>query len=318
MGVNVRETQDVNFFPGFEAGTDVIAVMSMAVIRTNDYYQTLLRQVQRQDNQPVPISVLAFCQSRNGVDFERSGKIALQPQQFEGSEDRLAVEDPTIVELDGVKYVFHTAVKPKDGGQGVIAATRVVSGAELTDLNSKRQIVLDPREIGKALGRTIDMVKEPEFFRMKDGSWRTFYEFADGHTSRIGMAWSENLTGPYKDHQLLMDTRGEGWDCQHVSPGPIMMTSRGDVLMLYNGQGPKSAENQTPQWAIGTAIIDAATGGVVEGSRSDKPIIVPPDEIGPGSQLIAFANSIIPTEQKLYYTVADKRSRMARLALDNI
>jgi len=269
-------------------------------------------------NSQYHLSVLAFCQSQNGVDFERSGTIALKPQQFEGSEDKLAVENPTIVELDGVKYVFHTAVKLKEGGGGVIAATRVISGKELTGLNSNRQMVLDPKEIGKTMGRNIDMVKEPEFIRLKDDSWRVFYEFADGQTSRIGMAWSPNLIGPYQEHRLLIDVRSEGWDCQHVSPGPILMTSRGDILMLYNGRGPKSVDDQTPQWAIGTVIIDAVQGGIFEGSRCNKPIIVPPEEIGPGNQLIAFANSVVPEEQRLYYTVADTRSRVARLALDNI
>ena len=53
MNVNVRETHDVNFFPKFEASDEVIAAMSMAVIKTEGYYDALLRQVQRQGEQSI-------------------------------------------------------------------------------------------------------------------------------------------------------------------------------------------------------------------------------------------------------------------------
>lgn len=318
MSVSLIETHDVTFSPDFKANPEIIAAMSMAVIKTEDYYQTLYRQVQKKDNQPIPESVLAFASSRNGVDFTRSGVISLQPSKEKNSEDVLAVEDPTIVELDGKKYVFCTAVKPKEGTNGVLAAIEVVSGIDLKNIEDKKQIIIRPDEVGKELGRKVDMVKEPEFIRLKDNTWVVLYEFADGQTSRIGMARSVNLTGPYRNHQLLMDTRNQGWDCQHISPGPIMITSRGDIIMLYNGRGPKNMNDQTPMWSIGSVIIDADKGSIIEGTRSEKPIIVPPEEIGPNNQLIAFSNSIIASEQRLYYTVADKRSRVAKLDFNNI
>jgi predicted GH43/DUF377 family glycosyl hydrolase len=318
MSVDVIETHDINFSPDFKANPEIIAAMSMAVIKTEDYYQTLYRQVQKKDNQPIPESVLAFASSQNGVDFIRSGVISLQPSKEKNSDDILAVEDPTIIELDGKKYVFCTAVKPKEGAEGVIAAIEVVSGIDLKNIEDKKRIIIRPDEVGKELGRKVDMVKEPEFIRLKDNTWVVLYEFADGQTSRIGMARSVNLTGPYRNHQLLMDTRSEGWDCQHISPGPIMITSRGDLLMLYNGRGPKNMNNQTPMWAIGSVIVDTNKGSIIEGTRSEKPIIVPPEEIGPNNQLIAFSNSIVASEQRLYYTVADKRSRVAKLDFNNI
>jgi len=318
MEINIKESHDVKFFPKLETNRDIIATMSMAVIKVENYYQTLYRQVQKTTNQSIPTSVLAFAQSKNGTDFDQSGTVVLKPQQFKGSEDQLAVEDPTIVQLDGVKYIFHTAVKSKENNQGIIAATRVVSGSNLENLDSNRQMILDPKEIGKTMGRNIDMVKEPEFIRLKNGRWIVFYEFADGKKSRIGTAWSQYLTGPYQDHRLIMDTREGNWDSQHLSPGPIVTTSQGDLIMFYNGRGPKNNNNQTPQWSIGSVIINPNIGNIIENSRCNRPIITPPPEIGPDNQLIAFANSIVSEEQKLYYTVADTRSRVAHLALENL
>lgn len=318
MSISLIETHDVNFSPDFKANPEIIAAMSMAVVKTEDYYQTLYRQVQKKDNQPIPESVLAFASSQNGVDFTRSGTISLQPSREKNSEDILAVEDPTIVELDGKKYIFCTAVKPKEGNEGVLTAIEVVSGIDLQNIDDNKQIVIRPSDVEKEMNRNVDMVKEPEFIRLHDNTWIILYEFADGQKSRIGIAQSTNLIGPYRNHRLLMDTRDQGWDCQHISPGPIMKTSGGDIIMLYNGRGPKNINDQTPMWSIGSVIIDPNKGSLVEGTRSEKPIIVPPEEIGPNNQLIAFSNSIISKEQILYYTVADKRSKVAKLFFNNI
>jgi len=128
------------------------------------------------------------------------------------------------------------------------------------------------------------------------------------------------LTGPYRNNRPLMEVRPNAWDSQHLSPGPLLFTSKGDILMFYNGRGPKSSEDQTPSWSIGHVIIDASTGVVSD--RAESPIIRPSDEIGPENQLISFANSITSTEgtknNRLYYTVADTRSAVASIFINGI
>jgi predicted GH43/DUF377 family glycosyl hydrolase len=124
------------------------------------------------------------------------------------------------------------------------------------------------------------------------------------------------LTGDYQNHRVLINPREEKWDSQHVSPGPIIKTSGGDLLMFYNSRGPKNKDDNTPTWAIGSVIIDVSSGRLLE--RSEQPIIRPPEEIGPDGQLIAFANSVLEKKQWLYYTAADKRMIVASYAVNNL
>jgi len=321
MEIGVKDTKDIKFIP--EIGAQDLrerSAMSMAVIKeagalVSDYYKALYRHLyQPESKQPVLESVLAFASSDNGVDFRRSGVIPVKPSKTPESFDQLAVEDPTIVVVDGVYRVFHTAVKPS--GRGVTTAIQMVIGPSLENLGNKK-IILTPQDVRQELG-TVDMVKEPEFFKLKDGTWIMIYEFADRQKSRVAIAQSKDLEGPYRKHRILLDTREDMWDSQHVSAGPLFTTSFNDICILYNGRGPLSASDQIPTWSIGYAVLDAKTLGIKV--RSDSPFIRPPSEIGPGNQLIAFANSLIREGdrriQTLYYTIADKRSACARIVTD--
>src|SRR3972149_1141679 len=316
MEVGVKETQNVTFNPSIESDPEVVGAMSMAVLRIEDYYEALYRELHRPNvSEPVLYSALGFVTSPNGIDFERSGIVALSPDKRPDSWDRLAVEDPTVVVVQtekGNKYhVFHTAVRPVS--VGVETAIQLATGPSLDKIGD-RKLVLTPQDVKTELGK-VNMVKEPEFFMTKDGDWLMIYEFADNERSRIAMARStgKNVEGPYKGHRLLFDVREDKWDSQHVSPGPIFATSRGDIFIFYNGRGPRSPEDQTPTWAVGCAIIDPVRESIFQ--RSEKPLIIPPGEIGPDNQLIAFANSLVKEEggvtQNLYYTIADRRSAVA-------
>lgn len=308
MEISVEKTQNIKFNPEYDQKSETFGAISMAVVRVENYYQALLRELHRPKKDiPVATSVLAFVHSQNGVDFERSGVISVKPGD---SSDKLAVEDPTIVKLNGEYFVFHSAVNPKD--PGVEVAIQLVTGPNLKELGNKT-VILSPKELKTVFGN-VDMVKEPEFVFI-DGKWLMFYEYADGIKSRIAVAESNNLAGPYLNHRLLIDGE-KPWDSQHTSPGPIIITPNKDICMFYNGRGPKSELEQTPSWAIGYAIIDGKTGAVLK--RSDSPILRPPEEIGPGNQLIAFANSLVsgPYKQSLYYTIADRRSAVAYLSVN--
>lgn len=320
MEIGVDKTKRVVFSPAIEEDPEIMAAMSMAVVSMKDYYDALYRQVSRpRSGELIPESVLAFASSSNGVDFSRSGLIPLKPNREINSIDRLAVEDPTIVKLDSKYYVFHSAVSPKTSGEGVQVAIQVVEGESLEHLELNKKIVLTPQDVQDSLGVKVDMVKEPEFYFGKDGLWHMIYEHTGRGFSEIAIAESPQLTGPYRNNRSLLEVRPRAWDSQHLSPGPLLLTSQGDALMFYNGRGPKNPEDQTPSWSIGHAIINTKTGAIID--RSNTPIIRPPEEIGPGNQLISFANSIISEGSrinKLYYTVADTRSAVASIFINGL
>jgi predicted GH43/DUF377 family glycosyl hydrolase len=321
MEIGVDKTENVTFSPAIEKNPEIAAAMSMAVISMEGYYDALYRQVTKaKPGELIPESVIAFASSPNGVDFARSGVIPLKPTSEVNSIDRLAVEDPTIVKLDGKYYVFHSAVSPKVSGEGVQVAIQVVEGDSLGHLGTDKKILFTPKDVQDSLGEKVDMVKEPEFYFGKDGLWHIIYEHTGRGKSEIATAESPTLTGKYKNHRPLLETRENAWDSQHLSPGPLLCTSSGDILMFYNGCSPKSSLDKTPTWSIGHVIIDGKTGAI--SNRADSPIIRPPDEIGPGNQLISFANSITSTEgnktNRLYYTVADTRSAVASIFVNGI
>ncbi|MCX6704498.1 MAG: hypothetical protein NTZ07_03595 [Candidatus Woesebacteria bacterium] len=321
MEIGVGETERVVFSPAIEKNPEISAAMSMAVVSMKGYYDALYRQVSKaKPGELVPESVIAFASSPNGVDFARSGVVPLKPTQEVNSIDRIAVEDPAIVKLDGKYYVFHSAVSPKTVGEGVQVAIQVVEGDSLGHLGTDKKIVLTPKDVQDSLGEKVDMVKEPEFYFGKDGLWHMIYEHTGRGKSEIATAESPQLTGPYRNNRPLLETRENSWDSQHTSPGPLLFTSQGDILMFYNGRGPKSSEDETPSWSIGHVIIDGKTGAI--SNRAEAPIIRPPEEIGPGNQLISFANSITSTEgaknNRLYYTVADTRSAVASIFVNGI
>ena len=319
MEISVKETQNVRFNYDLKNNPEIIGTMSMAVKLIDQHYQGIYRELRQPSNKnnSVKYSVLGLASSENGVDYTRSKVTALSPTLVKKNRDKFAVEDPTIMFLDGEKYVFYSAVEPKKNGEGVLVSIGVVKGQTLESLNQNdRKIILTPENVGEKLNRKVDMVKEPEFIRTKDGKWLMIYEFGSDDVSRIGMAESNNLTGEYRNHRVLINPREGKWDSQHVSPGPIIRTSRGDLLMFYNGRGPKNLSDQTPTWAIGSVIIDLSSGGLLE--RSEQPIILPPEEIGPDGQLIAFANSVVEEKQILYYTAADKRMIVASYVANNL
>ena len=304
------------FSPAIEESPEIMAAMSMAVQLVDKYYESLYRQVSRpHKGQLIPESVIAFASSSNGVDFDRSGIVPIKPGVEKGSLDQLAVEDPTIVKDGQTYYVFHSAVSPKEKNEGVQVGIQVVTGDSLQRLGTKKQTVLTPKEVRNSLGKEVDMVKEPEFYYGKDQLWHMIFEHTGRGKSEIAIAESPQITGPYRNHRSLLEVRPGTWDSQHLSPGPLLFTSGGDILMFYNGRGPKNSEDNTPSWSIGYTIIDTKTGAIID--RSGTPIIRPPEEIGPGNQLISFANSITSKEgpriHRLYYTVADTRSAVASI-----
>ena len=110
MEIGVADTEPVVFSPSIEKeNPEISAAMSMAVVSMQGYYDALYRQVSKpKDGEVIPESVIAFVSSDNGVDFARSGVIPLKPTHEVNSIDRIAVEDPTIVQLDSKFYVFHS------------------------------------------------------------------------------------------------------------------------------------------------------------------------------------------------------------------
>jgi predicted GH43/DUF377 family glycosyl hydrolase len=204
-----------------------------------------------------------------------------------GSYDSGGCEDPTVAYVDGVYYVYYTGWNEHlKRGELLLA-----SGPSLECLE-KRGIALPskPTELNP---------KEAEIVHADDGSWRLFFEYANDDRSKIGIASSPRVDGPWTVQKPLFEAR-PGWEDWHLSTGPVICGGDALPVMFYNGA------TRAAQWRIGWVVFDEAFSRVV--ARCEHPIVLPGDRRFPEDTDIAFAASAVVRNGRvhLYYSIADR------------
>jgi beta-1,2-mannobiose phosphorylase / 1,2-beta-oligomannan phosphorylase len=143
--------------------------------------------------------------------------------------------------------------------------------------------------------------KEATIVRVADGTWRLFFEYAHENKSKIGLAKSNHVDGPWEVLPPLFEARPETWDSWHLSTGPILDANPEFPVMFYNGATEKA------QWRIGWVVFDSTYTRVV--ARSELPLIMPHLKRNADDTDIAFAASALENADSslwLYYSVADR------------
>lgn len=290
----------------------------MAVVPTPGVYAHTVygRAYTKESGLPVYRSRIFRAMGSDPFRFVMAAEPVVDPQRDLGE---LACEDPTLIHRKNVgaqkmtiPYLLYSAVYPKKGPDATGVEVGLVAFNTVT---LRRTVLLDPKEQAW-WERSLDMCKEAEVLpRPDDTSDLLFFEFSDGARSRVGIAGIDLFcrwqSGPLRVDRpgLWMDVRthSEGsdtWDSDHVSTGPIVTVAEDRHVMFYNGCADK-------RWSIGTVLFNSA-GRIL--SRSAKPLIQPPDEIGWADQRIAFASGARLQSDGLlllYYHVADRYVRCA-------
>ena len=262
-------------------------VLSPCVWREGGAWQLLVRAVPMRDEEPrLKMAEVWFGHSDDGLHFE----MAPAPVIFPGPDpsDRDGCEDPTVVARDGALHVWYTGWNQAEMTGRLLHA----SGADLSLLR-KRGIAIDS-------GAPFANPKEATVVEAPDGSWRLFFEYADGGASLIGDARSAGLDGPWASlRQSPLRPRPKSWDNWHLSPGPIIGEAGETRTIFYNGA------TRDAKWRIGWATLDPDLDRII--SRCDKPLIVP-DMVEGDATDIAFAASAIEEDGRiaLYYSLSDK------------
>jgi predicted GH43/DUF377 family glycosyl hydrolase len=259
--------------------------LSPFVWQTQRRYEIFIRAVPRSDNPAEKIARIYHGSSRDGLRFEMSDEPAISPGPEEHDID--GCEDPTLAIVDGTYYVYYTGWNERRKcGQLLLASGR---GPEHLE---KRGVAL-PSVSG------CENPKEATIVQAADGSWRLFFEFARDDASKIGVARSDGVAGPWEVCDLPFDSRTGTWDDWHLSTGPICENGASPV-MFYNGASRKA------EWRIGWVTFDADYKRVI--SRSIDPILAAPARRAPEDTDIAFAASAVDdgTSIRLYYSIADK------------
>lgn len=260
--------------------------LSPFVWRTAQQYDLLVRAVPHSDNPAEKIARVYHGSSNDGIHFRMDDEPAIAPGPDENDLD--GCEDPTLAVVDGTYYVYYTGWNERrKRGQLLLAA-----GPAIQHL-AKRGVAL-------ASASDCENPKEATIVQAADGTWRLFFEYARGGASKIGVAFSDSVSGPWRALNPPFDSRETYWDDWHLSTGPICNANGGTPVMFYNGASRKA------EWRIGWVAFDECYTRVIE--RCSDPILAPPAERGPQDTDIAFAASAVEdaASVRLYYSIADK------------
>ncbi|MBV8727508.1 MAG: hypothetical protein JO233_06960 [Candidatus Eremiobacteraeota bacterium] len=259
--------------------------------RGGDEFQILVRAVNRDDDPAKKIARIYHGRSDDGLMFQMDSDPDITPGP--DADDAHGCEDPTVAEVNGQLYVYYSGWNQ----DRKIGKLMMACGPNPCSLQKR----------GVAISSTPDHQnpKEATIAQRRDGTWVLFFEYARDDRSRIGLATSKDVAGPWQVGEDPIIARDSGWDSWHVSPGPLIAYN-GRPLIFYNGSAKKLA------WRIGWAILDDEFESVA--ARGEAPLITPPPPKGEDTD-IAFAASAVASDDEtwLYYSIADRQMKRAVL-----
>jgi predicted GH43/DUF377 family glycosyl hydrolase len=268
--------------------------MSPFVWRDGGLHWMMMRGVPNPLEDGKPTGIIWCGCSHDGVTFDMDEKPAIVP----GPEamDAGGVEDPTVEVTDEGLMVYYTGVEAGRQQGSLLVAT----GKDLDSLKKRAVMLKAPEGQGN--------IKEATLAQAEDGSWRMFYEYAADGASRIGLATSPKLGGPWTPIECPVTVRPESWDNWHLSTGPIVSLPGRKPVMFYNGA------THDARWRIGWVAFDPMFSKVVD--RCIEPLVVPPPAEDRTATDIAFAASALVDDERsltLYYSLEDRRLARARV-----
>jgi predicted GH43/DUF377 family glycosyl hydrolase len=286
----VEQIDTVTIEPG--SPVEGMDLMSPYVWREKSAYRMLFRAVSNPLRRDEPTGVIAAAASTDGLRFAIEPTIAIEPDGAE--EDSGGCEDPTVViGQEGRYLVFYTGV---DSAREQ-ACLMVAEGASLDRLVKREVMIKAPPGEGN--------IKEATLVRCQSGEWRLFHEYAKDRASRIGIARSANLDGPWEALPDPFTVRENWWDQWHLSTGPVIQLPRLDPVMFYNGATIDA------RWRIGWITFDEDFTRVTD--RCLEPMLVPPPAELRTADDIAFAASTVLEDDliALYFSIEDRELRRA-------
>src|ERR1700693_4769068 len=275
----------------FDAPPELASMYKLSpfVWREGSSFELLLRVVNYHEDASKKVARIHRGTSSDGLHFVLGEKPVIAPgDDLPDAYDSGGCEDPTVARVDRIYYVYYSGWNEHLKRGELLLAT----GPDLERL-TKRGMALPSTERARN-------PKEAEIVQAADGSWRLFFEFAHEGMSKIGLAASSRVDGPWEVLEPLFGARPGEWDSWHLSTGPVLDSNPASPVMFYNGGTEKA------QWRVGWVVFDAEYTRVV--ARSRHPIVFPHLKRNDDDTDIAFAASAIEQDGNvhLYYSVADQ------------
>ena len=244
------------------------------------------------------ISHFRLARSTDGCHFTIDTKPTIFP---EGEYEEYGIEDPRIMEIDGVYYITYSAVSSAGICTGLISTKNWKTFKRMGN-------IFHPTN------------KDCAFFPEKiKGNYIAFHrpDTVPFNKPSIWLAKSKDLIH-WGEHEKLISPRDGYWDSERIGAGaPPLKTSKG-WLEIYHGVSEKYG------YALGALLLDLENPSRII-ARSKTPIVEPKESYEKKGffQNTIFTDGFVrksgdPDKLLLYYGAADKNICMQEISLKDI
>ncbi len=262
-----RHPQNPLISPNTERPWESLATFNWCPIREDGITHVVYRAMSESDvvdGQRLSLSVIGYAQSRDSVNYSCQ-RIFISPEH---EWEKFGCEDPRITKIDGVYYIFYTALSvfpfSAPGIKVAVAVTRDLSQKPekhlVTPFNSKAMTLFPQRINGKlAALLTVDSDNPPSklaiaYFDKPEDIWSEEY-WKD---------WKQNLGDNVVDAE-------RGPDEQVEIGAPPVLTDRGWLLVYSHIQ---SYHGDKKVFGIEALLLDLEDPRIILG-RTRGPMLVP-------------------------------------------
>jgi len=250
------------------------------------------------------ISRLGYAVSADGVRWNRMREPILEP--VDGSDSR-GVEDPRLVELEGIFYMTYTAYGSEFQGSG----TPTHSGGGILPMIARSRNLITWERMGPIV-RGEDNKDHVLFPRHIGGRYVALHR----RWPTIGLAYSDDLiTWPEKDMVSIFGPRETGWDSKSVGSNGVPIETDEGWLLLYH------AYDEDHIYRFGVCLLDLENPSRVI-RRAAAPIFEPRElwELRGDVPNVVFsgANPVVDGTVYVYYGGGDHVIGLATCSLEEL
>ena len=238
-------------------------------------------------------SRIGYAESGDAIHFMRRAEPVLVPEADYEKEG--GVEDPRLVEIDGLYYLTYTGYNKKDA-QLCLAVSRDL-------LHWERKGILLPAYKGKwnaGWTKSGAILKQ----KIQGKYWMYWLGTAADRTDQMGLSYSNDLIHWSEATKTPVLPRRPGkFDSRVVEPGPPPILTADGIVLVYNGA------DDTLVYRTGVAVFDRHDPRKVL-YRSEVPLFAPELEWEKVGQVpnVVFVEGLVADQDRylLYYGGADK------------
>ena len=212
--------------------------------------------------------------------------------------ETFGIEDARVTEIDGIYYIYFTAVSPAGVGESMVSTKdfKTVHHHGLIFAPENKDVLIFPEKING------------KYYALHRPGLKSI------GTPDIWIAESTNLLH-WGNHQHLLGVRPGKWDSGRIGGGAVPFKTEKGWLELYHGA---TVENR---YCMGAVLFDLNDPTVVI-ARSDVPVMEPDadyEKEGFFGDVVFSCGVVLEGDVvKMYYGVADTSMACAELSLQEI